>query len=87
MSVEKELRGISGWGMVIGSIVLTVVSVAGIISGIRDHSPAMAVPWMPGIVLTLPAMSGFAVVNPNEARLVTLFGCTRGRCGSPVFGG
>jgi regulator of protease activity HflC (stomatin/prohibitin superfamily) len=85
MSVEKELRGISGWGMVIGSIVLTVVSVAGIISGIRDHSPAMAVPWIPGIVLTLPAMSGFAVVNPHEARLVTLFGVYKGTMRQPGF--
>ena len=85
MSVEKELRGISGWGMVIGSIVLTVVSVAGIISGVRDHSPAMAVAWIPGVVLTLLAMSGFAVVNPNEARLVTLFGVYKGTMRQPGF--
>ncbi len=71
--------------MVIGSIVLTVVSVAGIISGVRDHSPAMAVAWIPGVVLTLLAMSGFAVVNPNEARLVTLFGVYKGTMRQPGF--
>ena len=45
MSVEKELRGVSGWGMVVALVVLAIVSVAGFISGIRDSSPVTALGW------------------------------------------
>lgn len=85
MSVEKELRGISGWVMVIGLCILTVVSVVGFISGLREHSPLLALPWILGVLLSLAAMSGFAVLNPNEARLVTLFGVYKGTMRQPGF--
>ncbi len=85
MSVEKELRGVSGWGMVVALVVLVIVSVAGFISGIRDSSPVTALGWILVAGVSMTALGGFTVLNPNEARLVTLFGTYKGTLRQPGF--
>ena len=85
MSVEKEVRGFSGWGMVLALVVLTGVSLVGFITGIRAHSPAVALGWIAILGVGLVATGGFTVLNPNEARLVTLFGTYRGTLRQPGF--
>ncbi len=85
MSVEKELRGVSGWGMVVALVVLVIVSVAGFISGIRDSSPVAALGWILVGGVSMTALGGFTVLNPNEARLVTLFGTYQGTLRQPGF--
>ena len=85
MSVEKELRGVSGWGMVVALVVLAIVSVAGSISGIRDSSPVTVLGWILVIGVSMTALGGFTVLNPNEARLVTLFGTYKGTLRQPGF--
>ncbi len=85
MSVEKELRGVSGWGMVVALVVLVIVSVAGFISGIRDSSPVAALGWILVGGVSMTALGGFTVLNPNEARLVTLFGTYKGTLRQPGF--
>ena len=85
MSVEKELRGVSGWGMVLALAVLVIVSVAGFVSGIRDTNPVTVLGWVLVVGVSMVALGGFTVLNPNEARLVTLFGVYKGTLRQPGF--
>jgi len=78
MSHERELRGMSGWVMV---AVLTAVVIGAAIALIASAGASSV--W--GVVLSAlvaaAAGAGFAgltVVNPNEAKVVTLFGVYRG---------
>jgi len=78
MSHERELRGMSGWVMVAA---LTAVVIGAAIALIASAGASSV--W--GVVLSAlvaaAAGAGFAgltVVNPNEAKVVTLFGVYRG---------
>jgi regulator of protease activity HflC (stomatin/prohibitin superfamily) len=85
MSVEKELRGISGWLMVVVLALGAIASVVGFVHGARDEQTAIALFWVLLLVLEFACVTGFAVVNPNEARLVTLFGVYKGTMRQPGF--
>ncbi|HEX6642212.1 MAG TPA: SPFH domain-containing protein [Thermoanaerobaculia bacterium] len=75
MANEKELRGVSGWLMV---LVLAAVAAAGIWAGIDADET-----WVKGVAFWLAGAAGacfvgLTVVNPNEASVVTLFGVYHG---------
>jgi regulator of protease activity HflC (stomatin/prohibitin superfamily) len=78
MSHERELRGMSGWVMV---AVLTAVLIGAAIALIAAASQSSV--W--GVVLSAlvaaiagAGFAGLTVVNPNEAKVVTLFGVYHG---------
>jgi regulator of protease activity HflC (stomatin/prohibitin superfamily) len=78
MSHERELRGMSGWVMV---AVLTAVLIGAAIALIAaaSESSVWGVVW--SAIVAAGAGAGFAgltVVNPNEAKVVTLFGVYHG---------
>ena len=66
--MEKTIKPTSGWAMLLLFLVILIASVA---LTIILHNPAVAATG--AIVLTLIA-AGFIAVNPNEARVLTLFG-------------
>jgi regulator of protease activity HflC (stomatin/prohibitin superfamily) len=75
MANEKELRGVSGWLMV---VVLAAIAGAGIWVGIISDET-----WIKGVAFWLAGAAGacfvgLTVVNPNEASVVTLFGVYKG---------
>jgi regulator of protease activity HflC (stomatin/prohibitin superfamily) len=75
MANEKELRGISGWLMV---LVLAGVAGAAVFIGINADED-----WITGVAFWLAGtaaacFAGLTVVNPNEASVVTLFGVYKG---------
>jgi regulator of protease activity HflC (stomatin/prohibitin superfamily) len=75
MANEKELRGVSGWVMV---LVLAAIVGAGIWGGIAADSGLIK-----GVALSFAGaagacVAGLTVVNPNEASVVTLFGVYKG---------
>ncbi len=78
MTVEKEIRGIAGWGMAGLFLLLAAGVVSAFVYGVRQHSPAIALSCVGAAVLGVLCAGGFTVVNPNEARVVTLFGVYRG---------
>ena len=78
MSVEKQMRGVSGWAMAAVMIVTAVAAIWGLITGAREGSPATAIACVVVLALDLAAIGGFTVVNPNGASLVTLFGTYQG---------
>jgi regulator of protease activity HflC (stomatin/prohibitin superfamily) len=85
MSIEKELRGLSGWAMVFVVLVAGLASVGAFVVGVRSREPLAALAAVLILTIDLTALAGFAVLNPNEARLVTLFGVYKGTLRQPGF--
>src|SRR5262245_61920076 len=78
MSQEREIRGVSGWVMVAVLIAVVAGSVYGFVQAARVASAPLIVGWMLVIVVACVSFAGLTVVNPNEARVVTLFGVYKG---------
>jgi len=85
MSVEKEIRGVAGWAMVMALLLGVVAVVCGFVYAARESNPLLALPCILLVALLAACLNGFAVVNPNEARLVTLFGVYKGTLRQPGF--
>lgn len=78
MSQERELRGVPGWAMV-GALIVTVLGAGyGFVLAARDEHPLAIVAWTIVIVVAGACFFGLTVVNPNQARVVTLFGVYKG---------
>ena len=71
---EKEIQGISGWGMLLVLLVALVATIAMLVSAIRAESVPMIVAWVLVTPFVVLAFFGLTVVNPNQARVVQLFG-------------
>jgi regulator of protease activity HflC (stomatin/prohibitin superfamily) len=71
---EKEHKSINGLLVLLVGLVMVVVSTIGLISAAKAEQPAMAVAWVIVLTLTFLVMAGLFTVNPNEARVLTLFG-------------
>lgn len=77
MHSEKEIRGRSGWLMV----VLLLLIALGVIAALR-YEQVQSPSWVALAVLVLAVdafcFTGFTIVNPNESRVITLFGVYKG---------
>jgi regulator of protease activity HflC (stomatin/prohibitin superfamily) len=71
---EKELKATNGLLVLVGGLVIIVVSVAGLIRAANLERPGMAIVWALLMVLAMFLMAGLFTVNPNEGRVLTLFG-------------
>jgi len=85
MLQEKELRGWSGWLMLILLILLMIFSVGAMIGAARQDQPAVVVVLTIVFISASFSMGGLTVVNPNEARVVVLFGTYQGTLKRPGF--
>ena len=83
MSVEKELRGISGWGMVVALVVAAAAIIWSFVESARAGNTVVTLSCVLFLACALACLAGFAVLNPNEARLVTLFGVYKGTLRQP----
>jgi SPFH domain/Band 7 family protein len=85
MLQEKVIRGLSGWLMV---IVLSVGIIGSIV--VLVNTAVLAEPWETGLTILALAVfalgfNGLTVVNPNNAKVVLLFGDYRGSIKTPGF--
>jgi regulator of protease activity HflC (stomatin/prohibitin superfamily) len=85
MLSEKVLRGLSGWLLAISLVALTLLSLYQCVMAVRDQSGLEIVLWLIVLLTALICFSGLTVVNPNEARVVTLFGTYKGSMKLPGF--
>jgi hypothetical protein len=74
MTREKELSAVSGWVVVFVLLAAVAASVWLLISGIRDDSPLRIVPALVALTVEAVLAGGLFVVNPNEAKVLQLFG-------------
>ena len=81
--MEKTVRGLSGWAMVTFLVLALPLSItAFFVSAMNEH----AIPAIGGVLaaaLTVFAVFGLTVVNPNESKVLTLFGVYKGSIKDP----
>ncbi len=75
---ENEIRGFSGWLVVAVQLSVLVLCVMAFVSAVRAESGLLALAWVLVIAVDGLCVAGLAVVNPNEAKIVTLFGVYKG---------
>jgi regulator of protease activity HflC (stomatin/prohibitin superfamily) len=75
---EKQIRGFSGWLMLFGFLAVLVFSIWMLIGAISDRAAPAIVAWLLVQVVAVGCFFGLTVVNPNEAKVVQLFGVYKG---------
>jgi regulator of protease activity HflC (stomatin/prohibitin superfamily) len=75
---EKEVKGFSGWAMLILLLGALVGAVSMFISAINTEDVLWIVVWLLAAVVIVGCFFGLTIVNPNEARVVQLFGSYQG---------
>ncbi len=75
---EQEIKGISGWLMLAVLTALLIAAILMWISAIMSQDVLPIVLWLVAIAILVGCYYGLTVVNPNEARVVQLFGRYKG---------
>jgi regulator of protease activity HflC (stomatin/prohibitin superfamily) len=71
---EKEHRATNGLAFLLGGLVLLVVAIYGLVTAAKAEQPLMIVASAVLVVLVCVGFGGLFTVNPNEAKVLTLFG-------------
>jgi len=71
---EREYSAVSGWAALIGLLTVGAFLFWQFVVNINRHAGGTAGLCMVGVVFTLFLLTGLFVVNPNEARVLQLFG-------------
>lgn len=71
---EREYRGIPGLPMLLVLILAGLACVYGVFESARAESPYWVIGWGLGFMVVVFLLVGLFVVNPNEGRLLQLFG-------------
>jgi regulator of protease activity HflC (stomatin/prohibitin superfamily) len=77
MLSERVIKGVSGWLMVFLLLAVIVVSVAMLIA-LQSQNPVLIVACVAIMIADFVCWAGLTVVNPNEAKVVQLFGVYKG---------
>ena len=75
---EREIKGVSGWLMLIMLLGLLVGAVILLISAISAENSLWIVLWLLTLLVIIICFFGLTIVNPNEAKVVQLFGRYKG---------
>ena len=85
MAREKEMRGFSGWLMVFLLLAAGFITIYGLIRGIRVGPGELVLASAIAYGIQFVCYFGLTVVNPNEAKVITLFGVYKGSLKQPGF--
>ena len=75
---EREIKGMSGWLMLFLLVALVILSVVMLGRSARAEDGMMAIVWVVVLVVAGVCVFGLTVVNPNQAKVVQLFGMYKG---------
>lgn len=78
MAQERQIHGVPGWAMLVVLVGVLVAAGYGCVVAARDGNPLVVVACIVVIVIDGISYNGLTVVNPNEAKVVTLFGVYKG---------
>lgn len=78
MNVEKTRSAISGYPMLLVSFLLLVTAIASLVAGIRSEDVGFLLSFFPCLILFVLTIPGYFIVNPNDARVLVLFGNYKG---------
>jgi regulator of protease activity HflC (stomatin/prohibitin superfamily) len=71
---EKEIKGLSGWLVLFVLVGLLILEIWVLVSLILMAEPVWIVCWIAVLAITFVCLFGLTIVNPNEARVIQLFG-------------
>ena len=80
---EQAKPGLSGWLPLVASVAIVALSVYGIVTAARHKETALLVTAILGVVLGALGLAGLFVVNPNEGKVLQLFGSYAGTARTP----
>jgi regulator of protease activity HflC (stomatin/prohibitin superfamily) len=83
MTRETEIRGFSGWLLLALLILMAAVGIWELVESIRAQSAWMIALWIAVVGVDLVCYAGLTVVNPNTAKVITLFGVYKGSIKEP----
>jgi regulator of protease activity HflC (stomatin/prohibitin superfamily) len=78
MLQEKEMKGYSGWMMVILLVAILIFSFVMLVSAIKDQVGLRIILWLVVLLVDIVCLFGLTTVNPNEARVIQLLGRYKG---------
>jgi len=85
MAFEREVRGFSGWGVLVLLFAVLFGASYALVQEAREAAPWGILFWSLVLVIDIGGFFGFTVVNPNEARVLILFGVYKGSIKTPGF--
>lgn len=80
---ERERAAISGWLALWVLLAVLGLGVRGVLRGASGHDPWPVIGWALLVGVDLACVGGLFVVNPNEGRVLQLFGDYRGTVREP----
>jgi regulator of protease activity HflC (stomatin/prohibitin superfamily) len=83
MAHEHEIRGIAGWPMVFLLAAVVLAASAGVVLAAREAMVEGILLSSLVIAIACACFAGLTVVNPNQAKVVTLFGVYKGSLKAP----
>lgn len=83
--VEKSANKLNGFLMLITLLALIVLEIYLLILGIRTNNPQILWFFVPILLVIILISSGFIVVQPNDSRVLILFGKYTGSVRTPGF--
>jgi regulator of protease activity HflC (stomatin/prohibitin superfamily) len=75
---EREIKGMSGWLMLFLLVALIILSVVMVVRSANAEDGTMVVVWVVVPLVAGVCLFGLTVVNPNQAKVVQLFGMYKG---------
>jgi hypothetical protein len=75
---ERVMKGYSGWPMLFTLVAAAIAEVVLLVAAIRAEHVPMLLAFLVAFPLTVLCFFGLTVVNPNQARVIQLFGEYKG---------
>ena len=85
MFQEKVIKGLAGWLMLPLLLVLMILLFALFIDSARNQDMAFALIALTLVAVASVCLGGLTVVNPNDAKVIVLFGTYKGTVKEPGF--
>jgi len=71
---EKLHKPSSGWSALVIGVVLAFIALGALATGVGGGGPALILVFLVALIGALIALTGLFFINPNEARVLQLFG-------------
>ena len=78
MVSEKEIKGMPGWFMVFLLTATVILSIVMLVRAVTSEEWVGILGWLLVLVISGVCFAGLTVVNPNQAKVVLLFGDYKG---------
>ncbi len=75
---ERERSALSGYPMLLLGILLIAAAIACLVVGIRANNPVLILPLVVCVLAAVLVLAGLFIVNPNDAKVLVLFGAYKG---------